>query len=304
MLAWRGQPRKPLEGYIMHNALPEAPGALLGYRKDGRPFYVAAGGDDTVDPPATPPAPPPAPAPPAPPAAPEPPAPPAPAGDGEGDAAKTERTVAAIREEFKAERAKRQAAEARLGEIQTALEADKQERAKQMDAFAIAFGLKTGDEPPDPAKLAEELKAEKDRAQAELAARDTELRAKTVELAVLQAAQRHGADGLALLDSRTFLGSVAGLDPAADDFAEKLGEAIGKAVEQVPRYKLEPAAPPPPAPPTPPKSGGAGDFAGTPGGNRQWTTEDVERASPQEVVQAQEQGLLIDLGFGPKKPRR
>ena len=173
-----------------------------------------------------------------------------------------------------------------------------------MDALAIALGLKTGDEPPDPAKLAEELKAEKDRAQAEISRRDTELKAKTVELAVLQAAQRHGADGPALLDSRTFLNSLAGLDPAAGDFADKLGEAIGKAVEQVPRYKLAPAAPAPPAPPTVPKSGGAGDFSGTPGGNRQWTSADVQAASPAEVLEAQDAGLLIDLGFGPRKKKR
>ena len=30
-----------------------------------------------------------------------------------------------------------------------------------MDAFAIALGLKSGDEPPDPAKLAEELERTK-----------------------------------------------------------------------------------------------------------------------------------------------
>src|ERR1700729_3680935 len=59
---------------------------------------------------------------------------------------KTARTIAAIRGEFKDERAKRQAAEKRLTEIQGALDADKAERAKQMEQLAIALGLKNADE--------------------------------------------------------------------------------------------------------------------------------------------------------------
>ena len=43
-----------------------------------------------------------------------------------------------------------------LEQIKAQREADAAEQAKRMDAFAIAL-LKSGDEPPDPAKLAEQL---------------------------------------------------------------------------------------------------------------------------------------------------
>lgn len=292
------------------------PGAVLGYRRNGQPIYPIAGGSgeggeggeapagtegapsaETAPGAGTQPAAP----------APEAPAAPAAAGDGDGgsgqdDAAKTARTIAAIREDFKAERSKRQEAEKRLTEIQSALEADKAERTKQMDALAIALGIKPSEEPPDPAKLAADLKAAQEQAQAALAQRDTTLRQQAVELAVLRNASQHGANGDALLDSRSFMSKVSSLDPAAGDFAEQLGAAIKATVETGPQYKAATPAPEPKPAPQPARSGG--EFNGAPGGNRQWTLADVQAASPAELVAAQDAGLLIDLGYAPRKKAR
>ena len=98
----------------------------------------------------------------------------------------------------------------------------------------------------------------------------------------------------------SFIRKLDGLDPAADDFSEKVGEAIKAAAEANSQYKLAPKPAEKPAP-TIPRSGG--EHNGAPGGNRQWNMDDVDRASGAEVAKAQEDGLLIDLGFAPKKKR-
>ncbi|MCW2904460.1 MAG: putative phage minor structural protein [Streptosporangiaceae bacterium] len=235
-------------------------------------------------------------------------------GSGAGqDDDKTARTIAAIRADFKDERGKRQAAERELADVKTAqaalqqaLDADKADRAKQTDALAKALGLKPDDEPVSPEKLAAQLQeaqrlaeAEKQRASdAETRAADL-LRQQQVERAVLQAAPGLDANGLALLDSRSFLAKVSGLDPAAGDFADKLTDAIKTTAESNPAYQVTKRQPPSH------KSGG-GEFNGTPGGQRQWTDADVDKASPAELQKAIKDGLLVDLGAGnsPKRRRR
>jgi hypothetical protein len=214
---------------------------------------------------------------------------------------KTARTIAAIRGEFKDERAKRQAAEKRLADIEAARQADQAEQAKRMDAFAIALGLKSGDEPPDPAKLAEELERTKTANEAAAESLRSEIRQRDLRLAVLTQAPGLDANGLLLMDSLSFLRKLDGLDPSSDDFTEKVGEAIKAAAEANSQYRLTPPKAEKPAP-TIARSGG--EFNAAPGGNRQWTVEDVTRATPAEVEKAQNDGLLIDLGFAPKKSRR
>ena len=114
---------------------------------------------------------------------------------------KTARTIAAIRGEFKDERAKRQAAEKRLADIEAARTADQAEQAKRMDAFAVALGLKSGDEPPDPAKLAEELERTKTANEAAAESLRSEIRQRDLRLAVLTQAPGLEANGLLLMDS-------------------------------------------------------------------------------------------------------
>lgn len=78
----------------------------------------------------------------------------------------------------------------------------------------------TGDDgEPDPEKLTQELTA---------AQRDS--RATKIENAVLKNASKHDANPALLADSRSFMDSIAELDPAADDFASKVSDAIKKAV--------------------------------------------------------------------------
>jgi hypothetical protein len=112
------------------------------------------------------------------------------------------------------------------------------------------LGLLKPDETPDPAKLAAEL-GEKDSRLAELAA---SARTQAIELAAYKAAGKHDANPAALLDSRSFLKSVGGLDPSASDFATKLDDAIKAAVESNTQLRTGQA----------PRRGG-GDFPGGPG---------------------------------------
>lgn len=295
---------------MQYRILSTPPGVVLGYRKNGQPIYPIAGGSEDGGNAGAPPAagdggqtatPPAAPA-----ADPAPVAPtgdPAPAAEAPStDAGKTDRVIAAIRDDFKAERAKRQEAEQRLTDLQTALDADKADRAKRDKALAVALGLAQDEAPPDPAQLAADLKAAQDKAAADLAQRDSSLRAQQVENAILRNAAKHGGNGDALLDSRAFMAKVAGLDPTAGDFAEQLDDAIKTAVDSGGQFKAPAPAPEPPKQPQTPRSGG--EFNGSPGGNRQWTVADVDAASASEVVAAQEAGLLMDLGYSPKKKGR
>lgn len=120
----------------------------------------------------------------------------------------------------------------------------------QLDGIAKALGLKD-DTPPDPAALAAKV------TEAETRATDAEKRSSDAErkLAVFLAAGAHDANPAALVDSTSFMASVADLAPTD---AEKLAEAIKAAVEKNPAFKATPPAPPfpggprkTPAPPDP-----------------------------------------------------
>jgi hypothetical protein len=232
---------------------------------------------------------------------------------GDADPEKTARVIAAIRGDVKTEREKRQTAERELAEVkaaqtalQAALDADKGERDKQMDALAKALGLKPEDEAPSPEKVAAQLAevqrvadAEKERATAAEARATDLLRQAEVERAVLRAAPGLDANGLALLDSRSFVAKVSGLDPAADGFADSLAAEIKAAAEGNPAYQVTKRQ-------QPQQRSSGGEFNAQPGGERQWTDEDVDKASPKQIEEAIKKGLLRDLGVGsnPKRSRR
>jgi len=299
--------------------LPTAPGAFLGYRKNGLPIHVAAGGapgdtetppEGTPAPPETPPATPQAGETPA--ASPEPASgqePQQPAGD---DPEKTARTVAAIREEYKQERAKRQAIEKTLDGMKAAAAKAEADQAARNKALAVALGIAQEDVTPE--QLAERAQLERDAARAEATTHAAQKRAADVELAVLRSAYASGVNGNALLDSRAFVATVTGLDPAAEDFAAQVTDAINTAVTANPAYRAaalapapaaDPLTPPPaatPPPPTIPRSGG--EFNGAPGGQRQLTEEDAARMSPAEVWDAMKNGLFAGEGFAKPKSKR
>jgi hypothetical protein len=189
-----------------------------------------------------------------------------------------------------------------LDKLRADRESDQAAAAERNRKLAIALGVAPDDTPLDPAKLAEELERTKAANTAAADSLKAEIRQRDLRLAVLTQAPSLEANGLLLMDSLSFLRKLDGLDPAADDFTERVGEAIKAAAEGNAQYRLARPADPPKPPPAIPRSGG--EFNGAPGGNRQWNIEDVQRASAAEVAKAQEDGLLIDLGFNPRKTRR
>ena len=138
------------------------------------------------------------------------------------------------------------------GKARTTAKANAANEARQSLAQEIgkALGLVTDDKPADPAELTRTI-TEKTSRIGEL---EATARAQAVELAVYGAAGKHEANASALLDSRAFLKSVEGLDPAADDFTTKLDDAIRAAVDSNAQLRTGQA----------PRRGG-GEFPGGPG---------------------------------------
>jgi len=150
-----------------------------------------------------------------------------------------------------------------------------EEQKANLAKVAAALGLNI--ETTDPAAITAQLQA----AQAAERARST-------ELAVLRAASRLDADGDALLDSRAFLAGIADLDP--NDPAA-ITDAIKAAVAANPKFaRAATGAAPAAAPPQRQTSGG--QYDGAPGGNRQWTADDIARATPAQMSEAMSKGLL------------
>ncbi len=198
--------RNPLTGHLV------TPGKVLGHRKDGRPIHVIAGGSgegdsgDSAD-----------------------------SGDAGDDGDKADDTGDAkdgdgkgtpkIDGDFDADRARRAIAAARDAEKKA--KGDAKTAKDQVAAILAAAGLKP-DGTKDPAEQLKEASTKAEAAEAK--ARTTQ-----IELAVYKAAGKASADPGALLDSRGFLSSVAELDPAAADFGDKVNAAIKAAVKANPK---------------------------------------------------------------------
>ena len=127
---------------------------------------------------------------------------------------------------------------------------------KQMDDLAKALGLKSDDTPPDPAKLAEEIKAEQGKTT------EATSRAESAErkLAVFLAAGSE-ANGVGLIDSSSFMASIKDIDVSD---TEKLSKAIADHVEKNPHLKASPTPGTPPYPggprtPAPQQAGSMGE---------------------------------------------
>jgi cytochrome c556 len=134
-----------------------------------------------------------------------------PKGEDEGKGGKS-----AILADLAKERDARQALERQIADLQAA-------QQTQLDGIAKALGLKSDDTPPDPAKLTEQLTVEQKNA-----------REAQVQLAVYRNAAQFEGNADALLDSASFLRSLADVDPT--DTAA-VGAAIKAAVEANPRLK-------------------------------------------------------------------
>lgn len=169
------------------------------------------------------------------------------------------------------------------------------EKANKTDALegtlaklAAVFNPAAAEEPVDPAKLAEQLAADKAAAEqaaaAQIAERDLQLRNLRVEQAAEKAARKAGVDVDALLDSRTFASTLAGLDPAGATFNTDLESAVAAALTLNPKLKTAPVAV---------RSGA--EIAGRSGGTDQLTLEQVRGMKPEEVDAARIAGRLKSL---------
>jgi hypothetical protein len=111
-----------------------------------------------------------------------------------------------------------------------------------------------------------------------------------VEAAVHRSAAGLGIEPGALLDSRSFWGATQKLDPGAADFGQRVQAAMQETAESDPARFAVPSA-----------ATGAGPGAAA---SEQWTEEDAERATPEEIMAAIDAGLLADLGCPPPRHRR
>lgn len=160
------------------------------------------------------------------------------------------------------------------GDNRTKATAAEQQAQGILAAVAKAAGIEVpGDTPPDPAQLAKDLAAERD-AKAATAR----------ELAIFKAASTAGADPAKLLDSRSFMTSVQGLDPS-DGTA--VAAAIKAAVDANASLKAARAA----------GTSGIQQTAGN-GELGQITEQQLQKMSPEQIVEAQAKGLLRNLMSG------
>lgn len=202
------------------------PGAIIGYRKNGLPIRLIAGGSEAAPEPST---------------EPEtggddtgttPPADPTPDPKPEPDKGKAKDPA----DELAKWKALSRQNETAAKEARKAIEKAEQDKQSTLDAIARALGLKKGEE-VDPAKLAEQLTGERDTAR-------SELRQTRIELAIYETASKHGAKPSALRDSRSFLSKVADLDPSDKGFRDALIEAAKEAVKDNPALAAEASKPP------------------------------------------------------------
>ncbi|WP_432182041.1 hypothetical protein [Streptomyces sp. NBC_00063] len=151
-------------------------------------------------------------------------------------------TIARLEKELKS--ANGEAAKARTGAKKAAAD---EARTEIVQELGKALGLIKDDDktPADPAALKQQIE------QATAAHRVT-----AVELAVYRGASKHGADPDALTDSRSFLKSIADLDPGDEEFAKKVQAAIKQAVTDNPKLKAASQAP----------ARTSSDFSGSAGG--------------------------------------
>ncbi|GII63552.1 hypothetical protein Skr01_36370 [Sphaerisporangium krabiense] len=212
----------------MQHPLPTTPGALLGYRKNGTPFYLLAGGSGEGDP----------------------------GGQNTGQPG-TENTgsqgsdqgeqpsqqgqqggqdsgvdVASLPENVQKliRDLRGEAANNRVNAKQQAADQARQDLAQQIGK---ALGLVKDDQPTDPAQLATQV-----------GNLTGENRALKTELAVFKAAAKVGADAAKLTDSRSFLTQLDKLDPSGDGFDAKLRELMKRAIEDNPIYRADTAPAP------------------------------------------------------------
>ncbi|QTU45635.1 hypothetical protein F3K20_12850 [Streptomyces scabiei] len=144
-------------------------------------------------------------------------------------------------------------ARAEAGKARTTAKENAANEAREalLKEFGEKLGILKPDDKPDPAALTAAI-GQKDTTIATLTTSNRDL---TVQLAIYDHAEKHGANPKALRDSVSFLKSVEGLDPTATDFATKFDDAVKAAVEGNQQLRMVPGVP----------RRGGGDFPGGPG---------------------------------------
>lgn len=235
--------------------LPTVPGAIIGYRADGRPIRLIAGGDGTTGA--------------------------GPSGTGAsgdtGTGDQGDRTDTGTGDQGDDDLARldpadlarmvrelrRENAASRTNAKQNAAEEARRQLAAELGRI---LNPDQGDsEETDPATLAEQLTAALE-----------EARTLKVEREAERAARRLGADVDALLDSRRFTDQLSRLDPDSDGFTDQVRKLVADTLKQFPQYKAT-------AGQAPARSGG--DFSGGPGdAPKQFTREQIARMSLDEYA--------------------
>lgn len=150
-----------------------------------------------------------------------------------------------------------------------------------MQAIAAALDP-NGSKDLDPEEVTKRAIAERD-------AKDQELKQLRIEQAAERAGRRAGADVDALLDSRGFVTAIGKLDPTADDFSDRVTEAVEAALKTNPRLKAQSGTTAPTRTATDP--GGKRDTSGT----GQLTRADLAGMTPEQIVEARKNGRLNSL---------
>ena len=125
---------------------------------------------------------------------------------------------------------------------EAATKAAQDAQAEMAQKLGLALGLI---KPDDPAAKTADADALLKSIQAQVADQAAANNALRQEIALRDAAQQHGADLDALLDSNKFLGGLKGLDATASGYGGRIAKAVAEAIEANPRLKAAGATPGP-----------------------------------------------------------
>lgn len=162
--------------------------------------------------------------------------------DGDLDKERHAKALAASRAAEKKAKERAQVAEKARADAEAAAQKAIEDMKKNV---LKQFGIGE-DEQVDPAELAKRAAAERDQLAKERDDAIAQLAAKEAENAVVRRGAKANADVDELLDSDRFRKQLGQLEPAADDFTDRLDELIKKFVTDNPkRYALAPVKQPP-----------------------------------------------------------
>ncbi len=210
-------------------------------------------------------------------------------GDGESSSelAKVRREAANYRTKLREREQADETAKAEREQQAAELAALKDQIAK----IGAIFNPDT-DQPPDPAKLTEQITELTAKNEADAKAHAAEIRDLTLRAALPTACATAQVDPVLTKALLADSGELAKLDPASETFEADLASAIAAAAEKTPRLKIEA-----PAAPRSPRSGA--EIPGRSGGSNQLTLDQVKALKPAEIDKARREGRLTSLGIGP-----